>query len=99
MEILSRGMLEAIQKTWQKERNATMQESEAVMSTALALYDENEKMKAGIEKLREKWKVELDELKKREEWDEAAENIRYGKEDMLVDCLQDLATIGGKGEE
>lgn len=43
-KILSRGMLEAIQKIWQKERNATIQESEAVLSTALALYDELDKI-------------------------------------------------------
>ncbi len=42
-KILSRGMLEAIQQIWKQERNATTQESEAVMSAALALYDEVER--------------------------------------------------------
>jgi uncharacterized protein len=36
-------MLEAIQQIWKQERNATTQESEAVMSAALALYDEVER--------------------------------------------------------
>ena len=43
-KILSRGMLEAIQQIWKQERNATTQESEAVMSAALALYDEVERL-------------------------------------------------------
>ena len=53
-------------------------EAKSIISTALALYDERDKMKAGIEK-------QIDKI----------EN-KVTREDEI---LQDLASIGGKGEK
>ena len=61
-------------------------EAKSIISTALALMDERDKMKAGVEKLREKYNKRYKELNK----------IYEGAFDRsaLTMIIQDLSSIG-----
>jgi len=79
MEILSREELMELQGIGNGTYSGLSDdEAKSIISTALALMDERDKMKAGIEKL-------IDKI----------EN-KVTREDEI---LQDLASIGGKGEK
>jgi hypothetical protein len=52
MEKLTREEVEAIKKVWEVTEHSTFDESIKILDTALILYAENEKMKAGIEGLK-----------------------------------------------
>ena len=76
-------------------------------STALALYDENAKMRAGIEKLREKWKHNIGVVERDLKWqlengtnNLTEKNIEITKNELKVlrEWVADLASISGKGE-
>lgn len=102
MEILTREAIEQFKKGGFVGENVISD----LEDTALALYDENEKMKAGIEKLREKWKsvskVETKLLLAIEDPSNINEPVSVGtraRKWAADDFVSDLSALCGKEEK
>ena len=106
MEILTREELETYKERWEKQGIISLVFYDKVLSTALALMDERDKMKADINKLREKWKHNIGVVERDLKWqlengtnNLTEKNIEITKNELKVlrEWVADLASIG-KGE-
>ena len=114
MVMLSKRELEQMNEAIQNRSNYEHQvillrsEFDTIWLNTLALYDERDNMKAGIEKLREKWKRNIGVVERDLKWqlengtnNLTEKNIEITKNELKVlrEWVADLASISGKEEK